>query len=87
MNDGDPHKETRVDRIERDILDIKATLLEIQANTARTAEVVSAWDSIKGFVKTVAVISSFLKAAALPFALIGMLWYVTKTGQWPSAGK
>lgn len=63
-------------------------LLEMHGETAekviKTAEIVSAWNNVKGFVNTVHTISKVLRWATLTGAAIAAIWYFVANGHWPA---
>ena len=59
------------------------TLGEIKQSVEEMREIISAWNSAKGFVTTIKFISAFLKYSAIVGAAVGMVWYVVKFGHLP----
>lgn len=79
----------RVDDHERDITRIDGTLTQLVANmqgltdnTGRLADVLEAWNNVKGFWWTIKAMSTMAKLAAPILMLAAALWLFAKTGQW-----
>lgn len=79
----------RVDDHERDIARIDGTLTKLvdnmqglTDNTGRLADVLEAWNNVKGFWWTIKAMSALAKLAAPVLLFIAALWLFAKTGQW-----
>jgi len=79
----------RVDDHDRDILRIDGTLVELVTNmkgltdnTGRLADVLEAWNNVRGFWWTIKAFSAMAKLVAPILMLAGALWLFGKTGHW-----
>lgn len=54
----------------------------LTANTGRLADVLEAWNNVKGFWWTLRVIGVGVRIMIPIIALVGALWFFMKTGQW-----
>ena len=57
-------------------------LKKLTENTGRLADVLEAWNNVKGFWWTLKLISSAAKIAVPMLAFVGAVWYFAKTGHW-----
>lgn len=79
----------RVDDNEREILRIDGTLNKLVTNmqgltdnTGRLADVLEAWNNVRGFWWTIKAMSALAKLAAPILLFLAALWLFAKTGQW-----
>lgn len=85
------HLHTRVSDCEesiRKLLDsqqiITDNLKRLTENTGRLADVLEAWNNVKGFWWTVKLLGTIAKALIPIAAFGGVVWAFVKTGQWLS---
>lgn len=83
------HLHDRVNDHDRKIGEILAAqqamtenLKKLTENTGRLADVLEAWNNVKGFWWTLKLISSGAKIIIPVLAFIGAVWYFAKTGHW-----
>ena len=79
----------RVDDHDSDILRIDGTLTRLvdnmqglTDNTGRLADVLEAWNNVKGFWWTIRALSTLAKITAPLLLFIGAVWLFAKTGHW-----
>lgn len=71
-----------INRIDATLATLIDSMQGLTDNTGRLADVLEAWNNAKGFLITLRVLMSALKAI-LPIAVfLGALWIFLKTGRW-----
>lgn len=79
----------RVDDHDRDILRIDGTLTDLVSNmkgltdnTGRLADVLEAWNNVRGFWWTIKALSALARLIAPILLFMAALWLFAKTGHW-----
>lgn len=79
----------RVDDHDREILRLDGTIGELVRNmkgltdnTGRLADVLEAWNNVRGFWWTIKALSALAKLASPILLFLAAMWVLAKTGQW-----
>lgn len=77
---GETVSDSLIEMIYEDMQIMKATMLCHTEKLERVAEIVSAWDNAKGFVKTVRIVGEVAKWLVVAGAAVTAIWYWVKRG-------
>lgn len=71
-----------ITRIDGTLTTLASTMQGLTDNTGRLADVLEAWNNVKGFWWTIKAMSTLAKLAAPVLLLFAAVWLFAKTGQW-----
>jgi hypothetical protein len=71
-----------INRIDGTLTQLASTMQGLTDNTGRLADVLEAWNNVKGFWWTVKAMSTLTKLIMPVLLLFAAVWLFAKTGQW-----
>jgi len=71
-----------INRIDGTLTKLASTMQGLTDNTGRLADVLEAWNNVKGFWWTVKAMSTLTKLIMPVLLLFAAVWLFAKTGQW-----
>lgn len=71
-----------ITRIDGTLATLVSSMQGLTDNTGRLADVLEAWNNVKGFWWTMKALSALAKLAAPILLFVAAVWVLAKTGQW-----